>query len=171
MHGAQPLGRFLVYESIGAAFALQQLGQLLLLEVLRAYLAQSTDLAPGWLRVLTDDRLRNALQLMHAEPGKPWRLDELARASAMSRTSFAERFRTLAGVPPLTYLNSWRMLLAQRALRDGDTRVGALAFELGYSSESAFSNAFKREVGVSPLRYRTRARNGSSASQPLVQPP
>jgi len=144
---------------IGTAFALRQLGQLLLLEVLRAYIAQSTDLAPGWLRVLTDERLRNALQLMHAEPGKPWRLDELARASAMSRTSFAERFRTLAGVPPLTYLNSWRMLLAQRALRDGDTRVGPLAFELGYSSESAFSNAFKREVGVSPLRYRARVRD------------
>jgi AraC-like DNA-binding protein len=144
---------------IGTAFALRQLGQLLLLEVLRAYIAQSTDLAPGWLRVLTDERLRNALQLMHAEPGKPWRLDELARASAMSRTSFAERFRTLAGVPPLTYLNSWRMLLAQRALRDGDTRVGSLALALGYTSESAFSNAFKREVGVSPLRYRARVRD------------
>ena len=88
-----------------------------------------------------------ALPGAHARrPGKPWRLDKLARAAAMSRTSFAERFRTLAGVPALTYLNSWRMLLAQRALRDGDTRVGPLAFELGYTSESVFSNAFKREV-------------------------
>jgi AraC-like DNA-binding protein len=50
------------------------------------------------------------------------------------------------------------MLLAQRALRDGDTRVGSLALALGYTSESAFSNAFKREVGVSPLRYRARVR-------------
>jgi AraC-like DNA-binding protein len=85
---------------------------------------------------------------------KAWRLGELARASAMSRTSFAERFRTMADVPPLTYLNSWRMLLAQRALRDRDKRVGQLAVELGYTSESAFSNAFKREVGMSPMRYR-----------------
>ena len=112
------------------------------------------DLPPGWLRVLTDERLRPAIGLMHADPGKPWSLDDLARAAAMSRTSFAERFRTVAGVPPLTYLGRWRMLLAQRALRDGDTRVGALAAELGYTSESAFSTAFKREVGLSPLRYR-----------------
>ena len=104
----------------------------MVLEVLRAYIAQSTELAPGWLRVLTDERLRPAIQLMHAEPGKPWRLDELARASAISRVSFAERFRTVVGAPPLTYRNSWRMLLAQRALRDGDTRVGSLAFEHGY---------------------------------------
>jgi len=145
-------------ERMGSAFAIRQYGQLLLLDVLRAYVDQS-ELPAGWLRVLTDDRLRPALRLMHAEPGKPWRLEELARASAMSRTSFAERFRSVAGVPPLTYLHRWRMLLAQRALRDGDTLVGSLAFELGYASESAFSTAFKREIGLSPLRYRSRVRD------------
>ncbi len=145
---------------MGSAFAIRQYGQLLLLEVLRAYVDQA-ELPPGWLRALTDERLRPAIGLMHAEPGRPWGLEELARAAAMSRTSFAERFRTVAGVPPLTYLSRWRMLLAQRALRDGDVRVGSLAVELGYSSESAFSTAFKREVGESPLRYRYRMRAGS----------
>ena len=156
-------------ERMGSAFAIRQYGQLLLLDVLRAYVDQ-TELPAGWLRVLTDERLRPALTLMHAEPGKPWRLEELARAAAMSRTSFAERFRTVAGVPPLTYLHRWRMLLAQRALRDGDTRVGPLAFELGYASESAFSTAFKREIGVSPLRYRSRVRDelsGRTESVPV----
>lgn len=143
---------------VGSAFAIQQQGQLLLLEVLRAYLAQAEDLPPGWLRLLADERLRPAVTAMHDEPGKPWRLDELARTAAMSRTSFAERFRSVAGVPPLTYLNTWRMQLAQHALRDNETRVGPLAFRLGYTSESAFSNAFKREVGVSPLRYRASLR-------------
>jgi AraC-like DNA-binding protein len=144
-------------DRIGSAFAIRQYAQLLLLELLRAYVEQA-ELPPGWLRVLTDERLRPALTLMHAEPGKPWGLAELARAAAMSRTTFAERFRSLAGVPPLTYLNGWRMLLAQRALRDGDVGVRSLALELGYSSESAFSTAFKRQVGESPLRYRFRIR-------------
>jgi AraC-like DNA-binding protein len=142
---------------IGSAFAIRQHSQLLLLEVLRAYVDQ-TSLPPGWLRVLTDERLRPALGLMHTSPGRPRGLEELARAASMSRTTFAERFRTVAGVPPLAYLNRWRMLLAQRALRDGDARVGSLAYELGYASESAFSTAFKREVGESPLRYRSRVR-------------
>jgi AraC-like DNA-binding protein len=153
---------------IGAAFAVHQHGQLLLLDVLRAYLSQTADVPPGWLRALTDERLRPAMQLMHSHPDRAWRLDELARESAMSRTSFAERFRAVAGVPPLTYLNSWRMLLAQRALRDGDTRVGSLAFQLGYNSESAFSNAFKREVGMSPLRYRAAARDEFRAAAQLI---
>ena len=149
-------------DRLGSAFAIQQYSQLLLLEVLRAYLDQA-DLPPGPLRLLTDQRLRPALGLMHTEPGRAWGLRELARSAAMSRTSFAERFREVAGVPPLTYLNQWRMLLAQRALRDGDVRVGELASELGYRSESAFSTAFKRVVGESPLRYRLRARETAPA--------
>ncbi|MCS7475672.1 AraC family transcriptional regulator [Umezawaea endophytica] len=147
---------------VGSAFAIRQHCQLLLLEVLRAHVDQ-TELPPGWLQVLTDERVRPALGLMHADPAKSWGLEELARAAAMSRTTFAERFRAAAGVPPLAYLNRWRMLLAQRALRDRDVRVGSLAVELGYASESAFSTAFKREVGESPLRYRNRARDTSAA--------
>jgi len=56
------------------------------------------------------------------------------------------------------------LLLAKRALRDGDTRVGPLAFDLGYASESAFSTAFKRQVGQSPARYRSRAHERSSTT-------
>jgi AraC-like DNA-binding protein len=149
---------------IGSAFAVRQYGQLLLLELLRAYVDQA-QLPPGWLRLLTDEPLRPALHLMHSEPGKPWGLQELARAAAMSRTTFAERFRTVAGVPPLTYLSRWRMLLAQRALRAHDVRIGSLAFELGYASESAFSTAFKREVGESPRRYRHRNREQPTATE------
>lgn len=138
---------------LGSAFAIRQNGQLFLLEVLRAYLEQEQP-PTGWLRLLADESLSPAIRLMHEQPGRAWGLAELAGAAGMSRTSFAQRFRTLAGVPPLTYLSRWRMVLAQRALRDPNVRVGALATELGYGSESAFSNAFKREIGQSPLNYR-----------------
>lgn len=140
----------------GAAFAIRQHGQLLLLEVLRAFMSTS-DLPPGWLAALRDERLRPALDLMHDRPDRAWGLHELAQAAAMSRTTFATRFREVAGTPPLTYLTRWRMLLAQRALRDGDVRIASLAAELGYTSEAAFSTAFKREVGEAPLRFKNRA--------------
>ncbi|WP_042365709.1 AraC family transcriptional regulator [Streptacidiphilus neutrinimicus] len=148
-------------QRLGSAFAIRQYGQLFLLELLRCYVEQSA-LPSGWLRLLVDERLRPALDLLHGRPGRAWKLEELARASAMSRTTFAERFREAAGVPPLTYLGRWRMLLAQRALREGDARLAALAEELGYGSESAFSTAFKRVVGESPLRYRARVRQDAT---------
>lgn len=142
---------------MGSAFAVRQYGQLLLVEVLRAFV-QDADLPRGWLKLLADERLRPAVALIHARRANPPSLEELARTAAMSRTAFTERFREVAGTPPRTYLNNWRMLVAQRELGSGDIRVRSLALDLGYASESAFSTAFKRSVGESPLHYRTRVR-------------
>jgi AraC-like DNA-binding protein len=145
----------IVAEQAGSEFAIRQYGQLLVLDVVRGFM-QNTDMPAGWLKALTDDKLRPALALIHEQPARSWSLEDLARASSMSRTSFAQRFKDVAGTPPVAYLITWRMLLARRRLRDGDSRVGALAIELGYESESAFSSAFKRHVGESPSAYRSR---------------
>jgi AraC-like DNA-binding protein len=151
----------IVNRQIGADFAIRQYGQLLVLDIIRGFIHDS-EMPAGWLKALTDERLRPALALIHEQPARSWSLEDLARASSMSRTTFAKRFREVAGTPPLAYLINWRMLLAQRELRGSETRVGALAFTLGYSSESAFSSAFKRHIGESPLSYRTRVRQETS---------
>jgi AraC-like DNA-binding protein len=143
----------------GSGFSSDHLAQLMFLQVLRACLSEASGLPAGWLRALADEGLAPALRAMHADPAHPWQLEELARAAAMSRTTFAVRFREAAGVPPLTYLQNWRMSLAARALREDSTPVATLARSVGYSSESAFSNAFKRTVGVAPRRYREVARS------------
>ncbi|MFI5952502.1 AraC family transcriptional regulator [Cryptosporangium sp. NPDC051539] len=142
----------------GSNFAADQYAQLLLLQVLRAVLEHGSSSRPGWLTVLADPDLRPALTLMHTDPGRAWGLDELARASAMSRSRFATRFKQVSGQPPVAYLTRWRIRLAERALRETDTTVAALASELGYASESSFSHAFARTVGVSPGRYRRSVR-------------
>jgi AraC-like DNA-binding protein len=149
----------------GAALASAQLAQLLFVHILRAHLETSGLLATGWLRAVGDKRLAPALRLMHADPGRSWQLEELAKAAAMSRTTFAHHFKTAAGVPPLTYLTEWRMRLAERALREENTPVSVLAGQLGYTSESAFSNAFKRVTGNAPKRYRTATRSAYSSRQ------
>ncbi|QDY77953.1 AraC family transcriptional regulator [Streptomyces qinzhouensis] len=146
----------------GAAFAAEHLAQLLLVQVFRTFLTSANaDAYPtGWLRALADERIAPALRLIHGDPAHPWTLTELARAAAMSRTTFAQRFKETAGVPPLTYLCAWRMRLARHTLRREDTSVSSIAASLGYRSESAFSNAFKRTTGLSPRRYRDAARTG-----------
>ena len=145
----------------GSAFATTQWAHLLFVQALRAYLVAGGQLKASWLRAATDPRLAPALRLMHGEPGRAWRLEQLARASAMSRTSFASYFRTVAGEAPLTYLARWRMRLAEQALRRESAPVATLAQDLGYASESAFSHAFKRIVGLSPKRYVMRIRESA----------
>ncbi|KAF1004143.1 MAG: RCS-specific HTH-type transcriptional activator RclR [Luteibacter sp.] len=164
VHGASPeagvirwlLDRMVAEQSgdrPGAGLATTQLAYLLFLHILRAYLAMGEVPRTGWLRAATDPRLADVLRRVHAEPGKSWRLDEMARLSAMSRTAFAAHFKCVAGVAPLTYIAQWRMRLACHALRRGEQPVSVLARDLGYASESAFSHAFKRIVGVAPSHY------------------
>ena len=139
----------------GARLASTQLTQLLFIQILRAHLKDASGLPPGWMRALADARVAPALRLMHDDPARTWHLEELAKACAMSRTTFATHFRDVSGVPPLTYLLHWRMRLAERCLRDGAAPVSAIALSLGYTSESAFSNAFKRFSGRSPRAFRS----------------
>ena len=141
----------------GAHVASNQLAHLMFIQILRAHF-ETAGLQPGgWLRALSDRRLAPALQLMHDDPGRAWQLRELAQAAAMSRATFAAYFKTAAGMSPLSYLTKWRMHLAQRALLESRTHVNVLARSLGYASESAFSNAFRRVVGRSPKHFRAQA--------------
>lgn len=143
-------------ERAGRTAASVQLTQLLFVQVVRAWAAAADELPTGWVRAAADDRLGPALQLMHADVGRNWSISELAAACAMSRSSFADRFTKIAGVPPVTYLFRWRMRHAERALTDGSASITELATSLGYRSESAFSVAFKRWCGIAPSRFRQR---------------
>ncbi len=102
----------------GAFLSASMLAQLLFVQILRAHLATAPRLPAGWLRALRDERLAAALRLLHGEPARDWKLEELARAAAMSRTTFAVRFKEAAGMAPLQYLTAWRIRLAERRLRD-----------------------------------------------------
>ncbi|WP_218135585.1 AraC family transcriptional regulator [Nonomuraea jiangxiensis] len=156
-------------ERPGTHHASHQYAQLLLVEVLRSTLAASPESFPaGWLRALADPHLAPALRRMHADPGRRWHLEELAQAAAMSRTSFSVRFRTAAGIPPLTYLHHWRMHIAERALSHDETLIASLASSLGYASESAFSNAFKRTHGYSPRNYRAKIHTRQQSGAPTI---
>jgi AraC-like DNA-binding protein len=129
----------------------------MLLYILRTWIS-STELA-GWAVALTDPAIGAALRHIHAEPGRPWSVGELAASSATSRTVFAQRFTDLVGQPPLAYLTWWRMTTAGRLLRDTDLPLVAIARQIGYSSAYAFSKAFSREHGTPPGQYRHRMRS------------
>ncbi len=139
---------------LGRDLTSSMLAQLILIHILRVYATGQEYCPAGWLGALRDKQISRALKAMHADPGHPWKLEELADLAAMSRTAFATRFQSLLGTPPLTYLLQWRMRLAARSLGQGSDSLSEISRRLGYSSVSAFSHAFKRVTGRSPLSYR-----------------
>lgn len=151
-------------ERPGRAAVVSGLTQLLFVQTLRAYLAHAPDSDEGWLKGFGDQQLAIVLSSIHGEPSRNWGLEELARKAGMSRTSLAVRFREMMGVPPLAYLTQWRMYLARRELRAGAS-ISEAAAAVGYSSESAFSSAFKRVMAVAPGQYRRTARGEAEAPE------
>ncbi|MFT3838973.1 MAG: AraC family transcriptional regulator [Myxococcaceae bacterium] len=139
---------------LGRERALDHLAQLVLIETLRRIDLVGKTPHTGWLRALADPQVGAALRHIHAKLDVGTSLPALARVAGMSRTAFAARFKALVGQPPHTYAVQWKMSVAKDALRKTTRAIGALAFELGYASESAFSMAFRREVGCSPRAYR-----------------
>ena len=134
-----------------------RLSELIFVEVVRQYLESLPAHETGWLSGLRDPSIGKALAVLHARLAHPWTLNELAREAGMSRASFAARFAHLVGHSPMQYLTLWRMQVAARLLSDGSTKVAAVARDIGYESEAAFSRAFKKTVGVAPVRWRDNA--------------
>ncbi|KAF1712297.1 AraC family transcriptional regulator [Pseudoxanthomonas kalamensis DSM 18571] len=140
-----------IHPRAGSEAALARLVELLLIEAMRSSTAESAP--PGLLKGLGDERLAVALTLMHARIEHPWTVAQLAKAAALSRSGFFERFTRTVGVAPMEYLLAWRMEIAKDMLRQGELRTADIAERVGYGSSSAFCAAFSRHVGVAPSRF------------------
>lgn len=149
-------------ERPGAGTLRLRMAEVLFMEALRAYVETLPDEATGWLAGVRDPVVGVALGAMHAEPGRAWSVDDLARNAASSRSLFAERFRNVVGMPPMHYLTQLRMQLAASYLDERDCSVARVAGDVGYESCAAFQRAFKRHFGAPPAAWR-RSHGSSSA--------
>jgi AraC-like DNA-binding protein len=107
-----------------------------------------------WLMQREDPGLARAVAAIHADPGREWTVDDLARVALASRSGFAARFRAATGLTPGRYLAQVRVAHARCLLTAGDLPVGTIARRLGYGSDTAFGRAFRRHTGATPSEYR-----------------
>lgn len=135
----------------GQELVLARLVEVLLIEALRHDPGEQAP--PGLLRGLADPHLARALRQMHGHLARPWTVTQLAKASALSRSAFFDRFSRTMGLPPMEYLLRWRMAVAKDLLRGQKFRMAEVAEKVGYGSASAFSTAFSRHVGQSPSAF------------------
>jgi AraC-like DNA-binding protein len=152
--------RFAVMEAkekrAGGNGILSKLRELMFVELVRRYVESLPEESTGWLAGLKDRYIGRALNLLHARPALDWTLDQLAKDVGLSRSSFAERFTVIVGVPPMQYLQKWRLPMAASRLSEVTSNAAKIAAEVGYESEAAFSRAFKKTAGVSPAQWRSK---------------
>jgi AraC-like DNA-binding protein len=141
----------------GGEAVITRLGDILVIQAIRAWMEGDPAAQRGWLGALQDPQIGRAISSIHRDPARNWTVATLAQELAMSRSAFAARFTELVGEPVMSYVARWRMHVAVAALKEEGAMVSQLADRLGYRSEAAFSRAFKRVIGVSPGAIKRRA--------------
>jgi len=149
----------------GASTVLAKLSELIFVEAIRRYAETLPPGQRGWLAGLGDRFVGRVLSLMHSNPAHDWTVDELASRVGLSRSALGEKFTAIIGQPPMQYLARWRLQLAADLLHSSRRTIAAIAADVGYDSEAAFSRAFKRELGAAPATWR-RTQHGSRSSGP-----
>ncbi|MFM7344704.1 MAG: helix-turn-helix domain-containing protein [Tagaea sp.] len=108
---------------------------------------------PGPARAL-DFRVRRAVELAAARPGRRVRVEDLLAATGLSRSRFFELFGECLGMAPQEYLDALTLEAALDALSAAKTPIGKLAGELGFANADGFTRFVRREIGVTPRDYR-----------------
>jgi AraC-like DNA-binding protein len=138
----------------GSTAVMTRLADVLVLQTVRAWLERGEGQQHGWLGALRDPDIGRALALIHRRGEEPWTVASLAQEVNLSRSVFSERFSRLVGTSPMQYVTRWRMSLARSWMRDEHLQSSEAAHRLGYSSEAAFSRAFKRYSQTPPGAFR-----------------
>ena len=135
----------------GRDLVLTRLVEVLLIEALRS--TSGDDAPAGLLRGLSDVRLAPAIRQMHAQLARAWTVAALAKAAALSRSAFFERFTRSVGIPPMEYLLAWRMAVARESAAPRRARhrrgSGARGLRLGEHLQHRVQQA----RGPAPGRY------------------
>ncbi|MHC8306358.1 AraC family transcriptional regulator [Pseudomonas sp. PB3P13] len=135
---------------LGFAGILARLADVVAAMVVRGWVECACGNASGLVAALRDPRLASALLALHQQPGRDWTVAQLAEQCNTSRSVFADRFQMTIGMAPLRYVTELRMRLASQWLTLERMPVEEVAQRLGYTSQAAFSRAFKRTTGKTP---------------------
>ncbi|GAB4445605.1 MAG: substrate-binding domain-containing protein [Chloroflexi bacterium OHK40] len=107
--------------------------------------------------------VRRALAFIHTHYAEPLTRDQLALYLSVSADHLTASFRQEMGIPPIVYLNRYRIHQARILLETTARSVTEVALTVGFTDLAHFSRTFHREVGLTPNAYRrSNQRQGST---------
>jgi AraC-like DNA-binding protein len=102
--------------------------------------------------------LQRVLDLIEANPGRYFSVDELAAAAGLSASRFKTKFKRRIGIPPAEYQLRKKIDNASQLLSRTTKTVTDIAYSLGFSSSQYFATVFKRYTMKTPIQYRRDSR-------------
>ena len=97
---------------------------------------------------------KKIIEVMNSHIDENLSVDEIASLCCLSTSNLKKTFKTYAGCGVTEHYNRLRIIRAAEYLKSGMS-ITAISKRMSFSSPGYFSNVFKRETGLSPLRYRS----------------
>lgn len=91
---------------------------------------------------------------INEHPGGDLNLNVLAGLAGLSPFYFARTFKKITGKTPHDYVLSSRINSAKFYLKTTRLSIEEIGLSLGFPTSSAFCTAFRKRIGISPLKYR-----------------
>ena len=137
-----------------------RLTEVLFLQLLNHYVNENGQTI-GFLAALSDRRVRRLLGLIHSDPGFDWSLSTLGAQAGMSRATLLRHFQHAAGMAPMEYIWSWRLMKAYNAIKYTSAPLPGIATTMGFTSSKTLARAFERKYGYTPHKLRQASRDDS----------
>jgi AraC family transcriptional regulator len=103
---------------------------------------------------LTDAQLASCRAYAESRIGSRLDLASWAQVVGMTPGEFTRRFRCTTQASPYAWFLDRRIEAAKLLLSRADTTLATVALDVGFSSQSHFTEVFRRRVGLSPGRWR-----------------
>ncbi len=101
--------------------------------------------------------VRDLLVQIREEPGKKWRVAEMARVAGLAPDHFSRVFEEVTGQRPQALIVENRLMRAQQLLLETPLQIGEIAHALGFRDVFYFSRQFRDHYGLPPSAYRREA--------------
>lgn len=95
--------------------------------------------------------LRQAIDYVEDHLHSAIEIEQIAKSAMSSKYHFQRMFHALTGFTVTEYVRNRRLTLAAEELAGADSKVIDVALKYGYESPEAFTRAFQRMHGVTPL--------------------
>ncbi|MCH7346269.1 AraC family transcriptional regulator [Aeromonas sp. MR7] len=106
------------------------------------------------LRQLSNRQVERLQHFMEKYYLMEWKLSEFAKEFGMGLTTFKELFGSIYGVSPRAWISERRILYAHQLLLNSEMSIVDIAMEAGFSSQSYFTQSYRRRFGCTPSRAR-----------------
>jgi AraC family transcriptional regulator len=137
----------------GSRVYIESLATTLCIHLLKHYSAPSAKIATHC-EGLSRLKLQQTIEYINQNLEKDLGLAEIATAVGMSMYYFSRLFKQSTGFSPHQYVMNCRIERAKRLLAKTEEAIDQICEQVGFQSQSHFTNVFRKLIGTTPNAYR-----------------